>query len=75
MGRAKNYIGALTVMVFAVLISVGQPASAITAELAKKCREMAFKAHPPVAIGSKKSNAKGQQDYYKQCVAKNGKME
>ena len=75
MGSVKNYFGALMVTGFVALMGTGQPASAITAELAKKCREMAFKAYPPVATGSKQSNAKGQQDYYRTCVAKNGKMD
>ena len=75
MGSVKNYFGAMMIAGFVAVISAGQPASAITAELAKKCREMAFKAYPPVATGSKQSNAKGQQDYYRTCVAKNGKMD
>ena len=70
-----KYIANLTATAFVALICAGQPASAVTAELAKKCREMAFKAHPPVAIGSKTSNAKGQQEYFRTCLAKNGKMD
>ena len=75
MGPVKKHICALMAASFVALVCAGQPASAITADLAKKCREMAFKAHPPVAIGSKTSNAKAQQDYYRTCVAKNGKMD
>ena len=75
MGPMKNYIRALMAMPFVVLVCVNQPASAITAELAKKCRGMAFKAHPPAPIGSKTSSAKAQQEFYKTCLAKNGNME
>src|SRR5450432_1820615 len=71
MSLIRNYVGALMAATLLVFVSAGQPASAITAELAKKCREMAFKAHPPVAIGSKTSNAKGQQEYFRTCLAKN----
>ena len=75
MSSMRNYVGALMTATLLVFVSTGKPASAITAELAKKCRELAFKAHPPVAIGSKKSNAKGQQEYFRTCVSKNGNME
>jgi hypothetical protein len=63
---------AATLLVF---VSAGKPASAITAELAKKCREMAFKEHPPVRVGSKPGASKAQQEYFRTCVAKNGKMQ
>ena len=71
----RNYVGALMAATLLVFVSAGQPASAITAELAKKCREMAFKEHPPVRAGSKQGAAKAQQEYFRACVAKNGKME
>jgi len=69
-----NCVGALATATLLVFVSAGQPASAITAELAKKCREMTFKEHPPVRTGSKPGAAKAQQDYYRTCIAKNGKM-
>jgi hypothetical protein len=46
----------------------------LTAQLAKKCRALAFKAYPPEPIGSKSSNAKAQRAYFEDCVAKNGNM-
>jgi hypothetical protein len=51
-----------------------QPAAAITAELAKKCRALAIKAHPTRPAGGKSSFEQAQRDYFKACVAKNGNM-
>jgi hypothetical protein len=53
-----------------------QPASAISVELANKCRAMAIKVYPPPKSGSKPTGAeKSQRDYFRECVAKDGKME
>ena len=46
-------------------------ASPISAELAKKCRALAIKAHPKPASGS---YAQEQRDYYQDCIAKGGNM-
>jgi hypothetical protein len=56
------------------------PATAITAELAKKCDALVATAFPPrqlgnPAAGNAKGNSKAQRDYYRQCVAKDGKMD
>lgn len=52
-----------------------QPASAITAELAKQCRAMSTKAYPPAKIGTKPTgNAKSGLAYYRACIANNGTM-
>jgi len=75
MGSARNCLSSLVMAALFIFASAGQPASAITAELAKKCREMALKEHPPVRAGSKSGAAKAQQEYYKSCISKNGKME
>jgi hypothetical protein len=67
--------------VFALLaLLTPHPATAITAELAKKCDAMVATAFPPrqlgnPAAGSAKGNSKAQRDYYRQCVAKDGKMD
>lgn len=45
-----------------------------TAELAKKCRELAVKAHPPVPAGSKKGTAQAERAYFQKCIANQGKM-
>lgn len=50
------------------------PARAITVELAKKCRQMSFAAHPPVRAGMKKGDAAAQNKYYRDCIAKGGDM-
>jgi hypothetical protein len=52
-----------------------QRAGAITAELAKKCRAMALKAHPYQMVGEKgKGSAAAERDYFNQCVARGGNM-
>ena len=51
-----------------------QPAMAISVELAKKCRDMAIKAHPYTLPGFKSGNAEGERSYFKDCVAKGGNM-
>jgi hypothetical protein len=52
-----------------------KPAQAITADLAKKCREMALKAYSSRQPGSKEGFAKAQREYYRDCIAKNGDVE
>ena len=56
----------------AVLLWAQRPADAITAELAKTCRDKALKAYPRLPPGTKTGNAKAQQDYYRDCLAKQG---
>ena len=75
MSPMRNCVGALITATVLVFVSTGKPASAITAELAKKCRAMAFKEHPPVRAGSKPGAAKAQQEYFRACIAKDGKMD
>jgi len=45
------------------------PAAAITAEVAKKCREVAVKSHPPQPAGTK-DYAQAERDAFRDCVAK-----
>ena len=72
---AKNLI-ALMVLSLAVYLPMTYPSSAISAELAKKCRAMAIKAHPNPIPGSKASGAeKAEREYFQTCIAKGGKME
>jgi hypothetical protein len=48
-----------------------QPAAAINADVAKKCRELAIKAHPTAMAGTKASGTeKAQRAYFQDCVAK-----
>jgi hypothetical protein len=45
--------------------------STITADLAKKCREQAMKAHPTPKAGTKASGVqKAQRDAFQACVSK-----
>lgn len=48
------------------------PASAITAELATKCRELSIKAYPPQRAGAKSGNASEARKYYNACVTNGG---
>lgn len=65
--------GALLAIV--ALLQTQAPADAITAELAKKCRAMAVKEHPTPRPGTKAGGQKAQNDFYRDCVAKDGKMD
>jgi hypothetical protein len=57
-----------------VLLLLVSPAFAITAELAKKCRDLAIAAHPTQLAGTS-AYAAAQRDFFNQCVAKNGDMD
>lgn len=56
-----------------VLIFPASPASAISVELAKKCRAVAIKAHPPQTAGTK-SYAAAERDFFNRCISANGEM-
>jgi hypothetical protein len=64
-------------MLLIALLSVGDtlPAHAIDADLAKQCRAMSIKAHPPQPPGTTSDFGKLERDYYKQCVAQKGIMD
>ena len=64
------------VLALAAYLPMTSPSSAISADLAKKCRAMAIKAHPTPLAGSKASGVeKAQRDYFQACIAKDGKMD
>jgi len=74
----RNILTSSTVFMLAVqifILSAGSPAAAITADLAKKCREMAVKAHPPPKPPGNKAYAQAERDFFSECVSKNGQME
>jgi hypothetical protein len=48
-------------------------AGPISAELAKKCRELAIKAHPTERAGTT-PYAQAQRQYFQDCIAKGGNM-
>jgi hypothetical protein len=57
-----------------VLRLSASPAFALTAELAKKCRDLAIAAHPTQLAGTS-AYAAAQRDFFNQCIAKNGDMD
>jgi len=50
------------------------PAAALTVELAKKCRDLAIKSHPPPVPPGNKAYAEAERLFFRDCVAKNGQM-
>jgi hypothetical protein len=73
MGAVSTSSIAAIVFVYAVVLAAPSPAAAVTADLAKRCREMAVKAHPPKAPGSK-PYAQAEREYFRECVANKGNM-
>lgn len=72
MHRILNVLGVSAPLALFVIASFATPASAISADLAIKCREMAIKAHPPTVPGAKKGSAAAQRVYYQSCIANGG---
>lgn len=58
-----------------VMSAAVEPAAAISVELAKKCRDLALKAHPYKQPGEPgPGSAQAQRDYFNECVARGGNM-
>jgi hypothetical protein len=74
MTNSTKAIVALGVAIAATVFLPTQPATAISADLAKKCRDLAIKAYPYTLPGMKAGNAESQRAYFKDCVAKGGNM-
>jgi hypothetical protein len=72
MVRASRASVTLLVSVFLAGFAASD-AFAISADLAKKCREMAIKTHPPVRAGTAKGTAGAQREYFQNCIANEGK--
>lgn len=71
---------ALLALVGIVLGSLPHRASAITADVARKCNSLLAKEFPPrepgnPAAGSTKGSSKDQRAYFSKCVANGGKMD
>jgi len=67
-------------LLFATAGSITSGASAITAELAKKCGALTANAFPPRVIGnpaagSAKGSGKDAQAYFNKCVKNGGKVD
>jgi hypothetical protein len=72
----RQRIAASSVLALA-LLALPQPASAITAEVAKKCNALTAKEFPlnvpgNPAAGSAKGSAQQRRDYFNDCIAKGG---
>jgi hypothetical protein len=74
MRTSPKTIVTLGVAIGATVFLQTQSATAISADLAKKCSDLAFKAYPYTAPLMKAGNAEGQRAYFKDCVAKGGNM-
>ena len=57
-----------------MIIGAASHADALTAELAKKCRDMAIKSHPPPIPPGNKAYAQAERDFFRECVSRNGQM-
>jgi hypothetical protein len=67
-------------LVALVCIAVAPNASAVTAEVAKKCNALTAKAYPPrvvgnPAAGSAKGTGQSKRDYFNKCMANGGNMD
>ncbi|MGO9947988.1 MAG: hypothetical protein ACLPWG_14185, partial [Steroidobacteraceae bacterium] len=51
----------------AVMCAAATPASAISVELAKKCRALMLKAYPYELPGNRKGNSEAQREYFNKC--------
>jgi hypothetical protein len=67
--------GRWTIATALVVASVASPAFAVDVQLAKKCRDLAIKAHPPAVAGSKTGTAQAERDFYRTCIDHNGKVD
>lgn len=59
----------------ALLASVASAEQAPSADLAKKCRALAIKAHPTQPAGAKSGNERSQRIYFQDCIAKGGNVQ
>lgn len=73
MSNNLQRVAAIFVLVHIAAMAVVSPAAAISADLAKKCRGMAIKAHPPEPVGTT-PYAQLERDFFRNCIAKNGEM-
>lgn len=67
-----RFLGAFALV---TLLSIQAPAEALTIELAKKCRQLATTAHPSARPGTRTGAQKAQNEYYQECVLRNGDMD
>ena len=65
-----NIVAAAALVQIFILWPIGS-ANAISVDLAKKCRALAIKSHPPTRAGTA-PYAHAERDYFRECVDKNG---
>jgi len=75
MTGCKKGVAAATIAAVLALSLAGERASALSPELANKCRAMALKTYPPQRAGGATINAQAQRNYFKMCVSKNGDVD
>jgi hypothetical protein len=68
---APTRLTAAATLAALLVAGLALPASAISVELAKKCREEAIKAHPTAPAGSLQGSARAQRDTYEACIQQN----
>ncbi len=73
MGNILTSFVAVVVLAQILFLSAASPAVAISVELAKKCRDMAIKAHPQTLPGTT-PYAAAERDFFRVCISKNGNM-
>lgn len=79
LGRLK-WAGASLAWIGGALVAVPDRASAISAEVARRCNALLAKEFPPrepgnPAAGSAKGSGKDQRAFFSKCVGNNGKMD
>jgi hypothetical protein len=74
MTHAANAFFRAAAMAAMMAMPTIEPASAITAELAKKCRELTVKAHPPAVAGSRTGTAQVEREFFRTCVDQGGNV-
>lgn len=73
--RSVRIFIALGATVAIMVCVAATPASAVTIELAKKCRDLSLKAYPYKLVGQPgPGNAQAQRGYFSECIAKQGNM-
>jgi hypothetical protein len=72
MGNFLRALAALILSVQIIVFCVATPATAISADLANKCRDMAIKAYPPPSPRGNKPYAQAERDFFRECVSRNG---
>ena len=74
MMRASTSIPMAAAVAMVGAMAMTASASAITAEVAKKCRELAVKAHPPAIAGSRTGSGQAEREFFRACVAQGGNV-